>query len=53
MGEKYNNFLKRTATTIIGVFLAFLTIFWEGFPFFYHYYDNSFVRVEGIIQYSW
>jgi len=34
MGEKYNNFLKRTATTIIGVFLAFLTIFWEGFPFF-------------------
>ncbi|MEA2087460.1 MAG: phosphatidate cytidylyltransferase [Candidatus Caldatribacteriota bacterium] len=34
MEEKYNNFLKRTATTIIGVLLAFLTIFWEGFPFF-------------------
>jgi phosphatidate cytidylyltransferase len=34
MEEKYNNFIKRTATTIIGVFLAFLTIFWEGFPFF-------------------
>jgi len=34
MEEKYNNFLKRTATTIIGVFLAFLTVFWEGFPFF-------------------
>ena len=34
MEEKYNNFLKRTATTIIGVFLAFLTIFWKGFPFF-------------------
>ncbi|KUK56392.1 MAG: Phosphatidate cytidylyltransferase [Atribacteria bacterium 34_128] len=34
MEEKYNNFSKRTATTIIGVFLAFLTIFWEEFPFF-------------------
>jgi len=34
MEEKYNNFLKRTATTIIGVSLAFLTIFWKGFPFF-------------------
>ena len=34
MEEKYNNFIKRTATTIIGVLLAFLTIFWEGFPFF-------------------
>lgn len=34
MEEKYNNFIKRTITTIIGVFLAFLTIFWEGFPFF-------------------
>ncbi|PKP57078.1 hypothetical protein CVT91_11490 [Candidatus Atribacteria bacterium HGW-Atribacteria-1] len=34
MEEKYNNFLKRTATIIIGVFLAFLTIFWKGFPFF-------------------
>jgi phosphatidate cytidylyltransferase len=34
MEEKYNNFLKRTITTIIGVFLAFLTIFWIGFPFF-------------------
>ena len=34
MEEKYNNFIKRTATTIIGVFLAFLIIFWEGFPFF-------------------
>jgi phosphatidate cytidylyltransferase len=34
MEEKYNNFLKRTVTTIIGVSLAFLTIFWKGFPFF-------------------
>ncbi len=34
MEEKYNNFIKRTTTTIIGFFLAFLTIFWEGFPFF-------------------
>src|SRR5665648_1248355 len=34
MEEKYNNLIKRTTTTIIGVFLAFLTIFWEGFPFF-------------------
>ena len=34
MEKKYNNFLKRTATTIIGFFLAFFTIFWEGFPFF-------------------
>jgi len=34
MEEKYNNFLKRTATIIIGVFLSFLTIFWKGFPFF-------------------
>jgi len=34
MEEKHNNFLKRTATTIIGVFLAFFTIFWEEFPFF-------------------
>jgi len=34
MVEKYNNFIKRTTTTIIGIFLAFLTIFWEGFPFF-------------------
>jgi len=49
MEEKYNNFLKRTATIIIGVFLSFLTIFWKGFPFFYNYYNNSFVGVEGII----
>jgi len=34
MGEKFHNFLQRTITTIIGVSLAFLTIFWEGFPFF-------------------
>ena len=34
MEEKYNNFLKRTAIIIIGILLAFLTIFWEGFPFF-------------------
>jgi phosphatidate cytidylyltransferase len=34
MEEKYNNFIKRTVTTIIGIFLAFLLIFWEGFPFF-------------------
>jgi len=34
MEKKYNNFLKRTATTIIGVFLAFFIIFWEEFPFF-------------------
>ena len=34
MEEKYNNFLKRTATIIIAVFLSFLTIFWKGFPFF-------------------
>jgi len=34
MEKKYNNFLKRTATTIIGFFLAFFTIFWEEFPFF-------------------
>ncbi|MBE3126814.1 MAG: phosphatidate cytidylyltransferase [Candidatus Atribacteria bacterium] len=34
MEEKYNNILKRTATIIIAVFLAFLTIFWKGFPFF-------------------
>ena len=34
MEEKYNNFLKRTVTTIIGVSLAFVTIFWIGFPFF-------------------
>src|SRR4030042_2140493 len=34
MEEKYNNFLKRTATIIIGIFLSFLTIFWKGFPFF-------------------
>lgn len=34
MEEKYNNFLKRTVTIIIGVFLAFFTVFWEAFPFF-------------------
>lgn len=34
MEGKYNNFLTRTATIIIGVFLAFLTIFWKDFPFF-------------------
>ncbi len=34
MEEKYSNFIKRTATTIIGFFLAFLAIFREGFPFF-------------------
>jgi phosphatidate cytidylyltransferase len=34
MEEKYNNFLKRVVTTIIGISLAFLTIFWKGFPFF-------------------
>jgi len=34
MEEKYNNFLKRTATIIIGVPLVFLTIFWKEFPFF-------------------
>ncbi|GAJ04444.1 unnamed protein product, partial [marine sediment metagenome] len=34
MEEKYNNFLKRTITTIIGVSLSFLIIFWEGFPFY-------------------
>ena len=34
MEEKYNSFLKRTVTVIMGVFLAFLTIFWKGFPFF-------------------
>ncbi|MBA7497866.1 hypothetical protein ES704_00599 [subsurface metagenome] len=34
MEEKCNNFLKRTLTTIIGVSLAFVTIFWIGFPFF-------------------
>ena len=34
MEEKYNNFIKRTVTTIIGIFLVFLLIFWEGFPFF-------------------
>jgi phosphatidate cytidylyltransferase len=34
MEEKYSNFIKRTATTIIGFFLAFLAIFLEGFPFF-------------------
>ncbi|GAH85369.1 unnamed protein product, partial [marine sediment metagenome] len=34
MEEKFNNFLKRTVTVIIGVFLAFFTIFWKGFPFF-------------------
>jgi len=34
MEEKYLNFLQRTVTTILGVSLAFLTIFWKGFPFF-------------------
>jgi len=34
MEEKYNNFLVRTITTIMGVSLAFLIIFWEGFPFY-------------------
>jgi len=34
MEEKHNNFLKRTVTTIIGITLAFLTIFWKEFPFF-------------------
>jgi len=34
MEEKYNNLLKRTATIIVGILLAFLTIFWKGFPFF-------------------
>jgi len=33
MEEKYNNFLKRTVTIILGVLLAFLTIFWKEFPF--------------------
>jgi phosphatidate cytidylyltransferase len=34
MEEKYYNFLKRTATIIIGVPLVFLTIFWKEFPFY-------------------
>lgn len=34
MEEKYNNFLKRTATIIIVVPLVFLTILWKKFPFF-------------------
>ncbi|HER23894.1 MAG TPA: phosphatidate cytidylyltransferase [Candidatus Atribacteria bacterium] len=34
MEEKHNNFVKRTVTIIIGIFIAFLTIFWERFPFF-------------------
>ena len=34
MVEKCNNFLKRVTTIIIGVFLAFFTIFWKEFPFF-------------------
>lgn len=34
MEEKYSNFLKRTATTIIVVPLLFLIIFWNEFPFF-------------------
>src|SRR5665648_220684 len=34
MEEKYHNFLQRTVTTILGVSLAFLIIFWKVFPFF-------------------
>jgi len=34
MEEKFSNFLKRTATSIIGVPLLFLIIFWNEFPFF-------------------
>ena len=34
MEEKYSNFLKRTATTIVVVPLIFLIIFWGEFPFF-------------------